>query len=697
MNDTRLRIAVDIGGTFTDGVAEEMATGRIRVAKALTTPDDPGEAVTTVVDDLLRQIGGHRSGRAAEDVSEVVHGTTLVTNTLIERKGAATALLVTEGTRDLLDIRREVRYDLYDLDLQLPEPLVPPERRHEVRERFNATGEVLVPLDDGAVKAALEWLDGLDVQAVAVCFLHAYDNDGHERAMAEALERRFPDLAVSLSSRVAREIREYERMTTTTANAYVQPLFARYIGELESRLAALGIRGALRIMVSSGGFTSTAGAAEVPILLLESGPAGGALSAAKAGREAGFPDVIAFDMGGTTAKSCVIKDGEASLAHTFEAARVHRFKRGSGLPLLIPSMDLIEIGAGGGSIASVSPWGTLSVGPQSAGAVPGPACYSQGGEDATVTDADLLLGYLHEDHFLGGEMLLRRDRAEAALARLGERLGMSVTEAAWGIHNVVNENMASAARVHIAEKGLDPRAFTLVATGGAGPVHAVEVAHKLRIGRVLCPIAAGAGSCLGFLSAPARVDRSWSRKQRFNDVDWTEVDEVLRELRRDAETELQGATDVDVQWLIGVDVRYAGQGDAVTVELPYRIVNGDFEPLLRQAFDDRYRDLYGRNVPDAVPEVVTWRLTGCSSAQGRRFVWESHDGDGTASRRQSAYLTQDGGFDDVDVYDRYALPAGTVLRGPAIVEERESTLVVPVPGTITVLNDLSVLVELEKP
>jgi N-methylhydantoinase A len=503
MKESQIRVAVDIGGTFTDGVAEATETGRIWVGKCLTTPDDPGQGVSDVIAQLLAKIGGEKP---AAKVIEVVHGTTLVTNTLIERKGVRTGVVVTEGCADILDVRREIRYDLYDLALELPEPLVGASKRFEVAERLDASGKSIKDLTDAEIDRLCDAVAGAELDAVGVCLLHGYVNDVHEARIVAALKKRLPKLSVCSSSRVAREIREYERMSTTVANAYVQPLMERYLGLLGERMRQAGIPGHLRIMLSSGGFTSAKSAAETPILLLESGPAAGVISAVNTALQSNIAHVLAFDMGGTTAKACVAINGTPNVEHTFETARVKRFKRGSGLPMLIPSIDLIEIGAGGGSIASIDRLGLLKVGPQSSGAVPGPACYGLGGTDPTVTDADLMLGYLDAASFLGGEMELRKDLAAAALERLGARIGLGVTETAWGIANIVNENMAAAARIHIAEKGLDPRSFTMVATGGAGPVHAAEVARKLGVGRLLCPIAAGAGSCLGLLAAPARVD-----------------------------------------------------------------------------------------------------------------------------------------------------------------------------------------------
>jgi N-methylhydantoinase A len=698
-NSSRLRIAVDIGGTFTDGLAATTPGGEIWVAKTLTTPRDPGEAVTTVIADLLRQVAeGPKNG--TRSVCEVVHGTTLVTNTLIERKGAPTGLVVTKGTRDVLDIGREWRYDLYDLNLKLPQSLAALENRHEVDERLDARGEAVIGLTDTEIDRLMSNIAGLDVDAVAVCLLHAYVNDEHERKIANAIRQRFPNLAVSISSGIAREIREYERMSTTVANAYVQPLVADYLRRLDARVKDLAPDAPLRIMVSSGGFTSGEAAAETPILLLESGPAGGVLSALNTARSNGIDQILAFDMGGTTAKACVAVGGEPLIAHSFEAARVHRFKRGSGLPMLIPSIDLIEIGAGGGSIAHVNELGLLNVGPESAGADPGPACYGQGGADATVTDADLVLGFLNADNFLGGEMKLRRDLADAALSKLATQLGMTTTEVAWGICNIVNENMAAAARIHIAEKGHDPREFAMVATGGAGPVHVVEVARKLQIPRVLATIAAGAGSCLGLLAAPARVDRSWSNPSRVKEIDWKRVAKVYRELRQDAESELAsaGAREVALKWWIGAEMRYAGQGHNVSVTLPWHSIGTASAGRLMKEFEKRYRQLYGHLVPNAAPQVITWRLTGRSVVKSHRFTW----GDARATQKalmrgkREIYLPLRRKYAPVPVYERYSLKPGTRLQGPLILEERESTLVVPVASSVRVLPDYTVSVDLKE-
>jgi len=689
------RIAVDIGGTFTDGVIEDVKTGTVWVAKGLTTPASPGEAVTQVVRELLAKA----DLKDLSAVTEVVHGNTLVTNTLIERKGVPTALLTTEGMIDLIEMGREVRYDLYDLRLELPPPLVPDDLRIGVRERMTADGRPDIALTDEEIDRVAENLKATRARSVAISFLHANVSSAHELKLEEAIRRKIPSIAVSSSAKVAGEIREYERTTTATANAYVQPLVESYLRELESRLQAMGIRAPIRIMVSSGGFTSSSAAADFPINLLESGPAGGAISAAHVGKAAGMGSVLAFDMGGTTAKLCVIMDGEPAIAHSFETARVHRFKRGSGLPILIPSIDLIEIGAGGGSIAKVNQLGLIKVGPESSGSVPGPACYALGGTEPTVTDADLALGYLDPANFLGGEMHLDVDSAMTALGGLGAKVGLDALQTAVGIIDIVNESMAAAARVHIAEKGHDPRQFTMVATGGAGPVHAASVARRLGLSRLAFPVAVGAGSCLGFLAAPPRADRAWSKISPVGAIDWAEVAERLAGLRLDAEEELSGtgASSERCNWSIIAEMRFGGQGAAVPVQFPYRALTSDFSDELIRLFIDKYGKLYGGVVPSAKPEVVTWRVIAAGINAHGSFVWPSRPRSDVAPKGyREVYLPDEKAKRRTPVYDRYSLAPGTRLAGPAIVEERESTLNIPYAADIDVHDDRTIVVNLAR-
>lgn len=695
------QIAVDVGGTFTDGVLLDLATGNIWVAKSLTTPADPGRGIQRVVEMLLEQLP-RNTGPKTTAVDRVVHGTTLITNTLLERKGVKTALIVTAGTEDILDIRRETRYDTYDLGLSFPAPLVPRSMRFPVRERIGPKGEIWRDLDPSEIAAIARELERQGVAAVAVCLLHACVDGGHERVVRQHLRSDAPAASVSISSEVAAEVGEYERMSTVAANAYVQPIVEQYMNALGGRLAGLGINGRLDIMVSNGGFTEATIAARHPIRLLESGPAGGVLSAINCAAAEGVRSILAFDMGGTTAKSCLAIDGAPAITHMFEFARVRRFRKGSGLPAVAPSIDLIEIGAGGGSIARVSPLGLLQVGPDSAGSEPGPACYDRGGSDATVTDSDLLLGYLDADNFLGGAMRLSRARAEQALDALGHRLGLSTEEVAWGIHDIVNENMAAAARTHIAEQGHDARNLVLVTTGGAGPVHAVDVARRLRISRILCPIASGVGSCLGFLAAPARADQSWSKLELVEQVDWTDLHRRLRAVRAKLVDDLAsvGMSPQEVRWQVSAEMRYQGQGAKVEVDLgegTERLLNPD---KLRERFEGEYVRLYKRAVPGGRPEVVTWRVAALSAQGIGRYMFP----EGADSRTSKAlpatrriFLPSKKQFETVAVYDRHRLELGTRLSGPLIIVEPESTLVVPCPATVTVhdTGTLGVALDLE--
>ena len=693
------QIAVDVGGTFTDGVLLEESTNFIWVAKALTTPSDPGKAIQNVIEMLLAQMPLDAAAKSSA-IGRVVHGTTLITNTLLERKGVKTALVVTEGTEDVLDIRRETRYDTYDLALTFPLPLVPPNLRFGVSERIGSRGEVWKSVKTSDITALASQLAGEDVAAVAVCLLHSCVNGRHEVEVRDQLCRAAPDRSYSVSSEVAPEIGEYERMSTVVANAYVQPIVGRYLNTLSKRLASVGIVGRVDIMVSNGGFTDAELAARFPIRLLESGPAGGVLSAINCGGTHDTERILAFDMGGTTAKSCLAIDGVPAMTHIFEFARVRRFRKGSGLPAVSSSIDLIEIGAGGGSIARVGPLGLLQVGPESAGAEPGPACYGLGGTDATVTDADLFLGYLDAESFLGGTMRLDRKRAEQALVSLGQRLGLSALDVAWGIHDIVNENMAAAARTHIAERGHDARMFTLVATGGAGPVHAVDVARRLRVTRILCPIASGVGSCLGFLAAPARAEQSWSKLESVDAIDWMDVDERLSAARANLLRNMSsaGVPEGAVCWLVCAEMRYQGQGAVIGVELGEG-AKADLQPeVMQQRFEREYVRLFTRGVPGGRPEVVTWRVTAQSVRQQRTYAFPKNAGarqsESSASSR-TVFMPVEKRLETVPVFDRHGLQPGVALAGPLVIVEPESMLVVACPATVNVLGTGTLEVILE--
>jgi N-methylhydantoinase A len=673
------RAGIDIGGTFTDLILIDDTTGELSVGKVLTTPADPSRAVADVLSDALQ-----RAAAPAESLRHVIHGTTLVTNAVIERKGARTALLTTRGFRDAYEIAREHRYDLYDLFLEMPTPLVPRYLRLEVDERVYADGTVARAPDPESVARLVAELRDKDIQAIAVCFVHSYANPTHEQLVGNIIREIAPDIRVSLSSDVVPEIREYERTSTTVVNVYVQALVEDYLAELVRRLRELRVGGELLLMLSSGGISTVETATRFPLRLLESGPAGGALASAYFGQLVGVADLMAFDMGGTTAKLCVIEDGRPLTSTEFEVDRKYRFKAGSGLPVKTPVVELIEIGAGGGSIARVDSLGLLKVGPDSAGADPGPVCYGRGGAEPTVTDADLLLGYLDPQFFLGGRLRLDRDAAEQAIAsRIAEPLGMSAVRAAWGIHQLVNEGMASAARVHAIERGKDPRSLPLFAFGGAGPGHGFGVARVLHSPRLIVPFGAGVTSAFGFLTAPLAFDFVRSFLAQLDSVDWGQVNAILDDMtgQGDAILERSGVAASDRQFTRQADVRYTGQGHEIRIDLP----DGQLGPAaldrIRETFETVYRSLFGRTGPDVPLEAVSWRLIAsgprptvqlstpppapaASAVKGQREVyfpeWEEHR--------------------PVAVYDRYVLAPGSELRGPAIIEERESTTVVG-PGT----------------
>jgi len=670
------RIGVDIGGTFTDLVWVDEATGAVRVGKLLTTPKDPSQAVEEGVVTLL-----HEADAGAGAVRALIHGTTLATNALIERKGARVGLLATSGFRDAVEIGREGRYDMYDLFIDPPVPLVPRQLRVEVDERILADGSVLRPLDPAQARAAITALGAQGVEAIAICLLHAYRNPAHERALAALCAEILPGVPVSCSSDVVPEIREYERTSTTTANVYVMPLMARYLDDLERKLQGLGVPGRLYVMMSAGGIATPETAKRVPIRLVESGPAAGALAAARSARQVGLDRLLSFDMGGTTAKACVIDRGEPLLAREFEVARADRFKKGSGLPIRVPVVELIEIGAGGGSVARVDRMGLLKVGPDSAGADPGPACYGAGGQEPTVTDADLVLGYLDADFFLGGRMRLDVEAARRAIeTRVARPMGLGLTEAAWGIHRVVNENMAAAARVHGIERGKDLRGYPLFAFGGAGPVHAWNVGRILRVPRVLVPYGAGALSAYGLLAAPLAFDFVRTAPQRLTTADWELINRLFQEMESEGRRILRTAGVPEAQITVrrSAEMRYSGQGHEVDVEIPPGALSAASLATITESFEAAYRLLYSRT-PMGVPlEALNWRAVVSGPAPDLTITagLAAAAAAPAAKKHRAAYFAEAGGYVDTPVYDRYRLDPGARLAGPVIVEERESTTVV---------------------
>src|SRR3989454_2114229 len=690
------RIGVDIGGTFTDLVWVDDITGAVQVGKLLTTPKDPSQAVEQGVVTLLSDAGG-----SAAEVGSIIHGTTLATNALIERKGARTALLTTAGFRDAVEIGHEGRYDMYDIFIDSPAPLVPRHLRLEVTERMAADGRVLVPLDDGSARAAIARLRDAGAEAIAICLLHAYRNPVHERALEQLCAELAPGVPVSTSSEVVPEIREYERTSTTCGNVYVMPLMARYLDDLERKLHDLGIPGHFYIMLSSGGVATPATAKRVPIRLVESGPAAGALAAARMARELGEPKLLSFDMGGTTAKACVIDKGEPLLAREFEVARADRFKKGSGLPVRVPCIEMIEIGAGGGSLARVDRLGLLKVGPDSAGADPGPACCPSRGPVPTGTGADLLLGYLDPGFFLGGRMRLDVEAARRAVEeKVARPMGLTTTETAWGIHRVVNENMAAAARIHGIERGRDLRQYPLFAFGGAGPVHAWQVGRILKAPRVLVPVGAGAISAWGLLVAPLAFDFVRTAPQRLDAADWSGITDLFAEMEAEGRGILRaaGLADHDITIRRTAEMRYTGQGHEVEVEGPAGTPSAA-PPGPRPAQFETAHPALPTRTPLGVPiEAPNFRrvVSGPvpqSSVSGPQDRAPAARVALAPKSTRKAYFPEARGYVDTPVYDRYALQPGAAFQGPAIIEERESTTVAG-PGAMLRVDDrLTLIVE----
>jgi len=667
-----IRLGVDIGGTFTD-VALEVGERRF-TAKGLTTPRAPEEGVLSIVRMVIAA-----AGIVPGDVHLIIHGTTLATNALIERKGAKTALLTTEGFRDVVEIRHENRFEQYDVNIDLPPPLVPRRLRLPIRERIDAQGAVQVPLDDASVTRAIDTLAGQDVEAVAIGFLHSFTNPDHERRVGDAVARRLPDLPVTLSSEVSPEMREYERFSTACANAYLQPLMGSYMTRLESELARAGFHCPMLLMTSGGGITTTETAIRFPVRLVESGPAGGAIFAAAIARQNGLDQVVSFDMGGTTAKICFIDKARAQSARMFEVARIYRFAKGSGLPLRIPVIEMVEIGAGGGSIASVDSLGRIAVGPRSAGSEPGPVCYRRGGSEPTVTDADVALGRIDPTTFSGGKMMLDGDGAKQAIAeRIGAKLNLSDEHAALGISEMVDENMANAARVHAIESGKDLRPRTLIAFGGAAPLHAARVAEKLGIGRVLIPANAGVGSAVGLLRAPVAYEIVRGRLMRLQNFEAAAANRLLAEMRAEAEAIVRrGAPDASLNEQRSAFMRYRGQGHEIAVELPVRDFTAADRAAITALFEDAYRRLYSRPIPGVEMEILSWVVSLSAPVEGALAVAVDCQASEPKQRgRRPVFDPQEGEFQDVPIYWRADLKPGARVAGPAVIAEDDTSTVV---------------------
>jgi N-methylhydantoinase A len=667
-----IRLGVDIGGTFTD-VALEVGDRRY-TAKGLTTARAPETGVLAIVRAIIGE-----AGIKPGDVQLIIHGTTLATNALIERKGAKTALLTTAGFRDVLEIRHENRFEQYDVNIDLPPPLVPRRLRLPVRERIDAQGNVLVPLDEASVTQALDSLAQQNIEAVAIGFLHSFTNPEHERRVGEAVVRRLPQVAVSLSSDVSPEMREYERFSTACANAYLQPLIGSYLGKLARELEQSGFRCPMLLMTSGGGITTTETAIRFPVRLVESGPAGGAIFAACIARQHELDQVVSFDMGGTTAKICFIDHSRPQTARAFEVARVYRFTKGSGLPLRIPVIEMVEIGAGGGSIAAIDSLGRIAVGPQSAGSEPGPVCYGRGGSEPTVTDADLVLGRIDPATFSGGKMRLDANAAQRSVAeRIGAKLNLAAEHAALGISEMVDENMANAARVHAIESGKDLRPRTLIAFGGAAPLHAARVAEKLGISRILIPANAGVGSAVGLLRAPVAYEVVRGRLMRLSSFEPEYANRLLADMRTEAETIVRrGAPDALLAERRLAFMRYRGQGHEIAVELPVRAFNSADRAAITALFEDAYRRLYSRPIPGVDIEILSWVVTISAPAQGElASAVPTRPSEPKARAQRPLFDPQAGEFQNVPIYWRRDLAPGAKIAGPAVIAEDDTSTVV---------------------
>ncbi len=675
MEQDTYRLGCDIGGTFTDFVLVNNRTGEFFTNKCLTTPSDPSDAIEQGIRELNEKLPGF-----LDQVEEIIHGTTLVINAIIERKGARTALITTRGFRDVLELGREKRYDAYDIFSEYPEPIVPRPDRVEIDERITSQGRVLKSVNETEAVTVLKTLKNKGIESIAVCFLNSYENPVNERKMKEIIERELPGMFLSTSIEVLPEIKEYERSCTTAVNAYVKPITYWYLNKLINRLQAIGFAGKLFIMLSSGGITSIETAKEFPVRIIESGPTAAVIASQHYGKMFNIKDMFCFDMGGTTAKSCLIQSGHAGLVSTFEVGRVQRFQKGSGLPIQVPVVDLMEIGAGGGSIAKISSLGLLQVGPESAGADPGPACYNLGGENPTVTDSDLVLGYLDPDFFLGGTMALDIEKSRKAIEeKIAGPLGTTLVEAAFGIHDLINETMASAAKTHIAEKGGNPNIVTVTAFGGAGPVHTYGLAKKIGARSILIPPLAGVGSALGFFTAPVAFDMSRSHRKVLDDADFSEIEALFKELETESAKILEGAQRGDaILYNRTLLMRFVGQG--AEIDLP--IDNQNFAAYtskdIREMFDNEYKRLYGRTAEESPVEFVTFKIRAGLPKKPftiSKLTTTNRDIGACIKGRRMAFSILKKDYIPYTVYDRSKLFPNATFMGPAIIEERESTIV----------------------
>ena len=673
MGNSAIRMGVDIGGTFTDVVIE--IEGKQFSTKVLTTYIAPENAII----DGLHQVCA-KAGVTPSDIGQIIHGTTLATNALIERRGAKTALITTEGFRDVIEMRTESRFEQYDLNLTLPEPLIPRQSRFTISERVDATGGVLIDLDRAEVEAVADQINAAGYKSIAVGLIHSYLNPDHERMVRDVLAEKLPDVMVSLSSEVSPQMREYERFNTVVANAYIKPLMKSYLGRLKGRLEDEGADCSVFLMHSGGGIISIESAADFPVRLVESGPAGGAVFAANIAARYGLDKVLSFDMGGTTAKICLIKNQTPKTSHVFEVARTYRFKKGSGMPISIPVIDMVEIGAGGGSLAHIDSMRQIRVGPESAGSEPGPACYGRGGEKPAVTDADLVLGKLDPNNFAGGSIQLHADSSSDALVNvLGKTLDMDAQTAAFGLAEVVDENMANAARVHAVENGEDLSKYTMIAFGGAAPLHASRLCEKLGVDRLLVPTGAGVGSAIGFLRAPFSFEANRSVYMKLSDFKPDIIKSLLTELQDEA-TEFVRLCDTssDIISEFKVYMRYTGQGWEIPISLTAEQAMSPDADTFIKLFEADYSALFGRTVDGMDVEITVWSVNATTPPeQVAQIALASDTGAATVASQRDLFDQALAAVTDAQVVPRDDMKTGQTVQGPAVVTEDETTIIVP--------------------
>lgn len=683
MADNSVRLGIDIGGTFTDVVLE--AGDLHRSVKLLTTHKAPEDAIMEGIKKVC-----DLAGISVNAISQIVHGTTLATNALIERRGAKTALITTQGFRDVIEMRTESRFEQYDLNLVLPEPLLPRNRRYTLTERVAADGHVLIKLNRQDIEILSDELAEADYQSIAIGFLHSYVNDHHEKMVAEILKKRLPGVMISLSSEVSPQMREYERFNTTIANAYIKPMMKVYLSQLKGRLIEEGVNGQVFLMHSAGGIISLENAAEFPVRLIESGPAGGAVFASDIVARHGLDKVLSFDMGGTTAKICLIKNKTPKTARTLEVARSYRFKKGSGMPISIPVIDMVEIGAGGGSIARVDSMEQIRVGPESAGSDPGPACYDRGGDKPAVTDADLILGKLDPENFAGGSIVLAPKKAQAALrACIGEALAMDDIASAWGLAEVVDENMANAARMHAVENGEDLSEYTMIAFGGAAPLHAGRLCEKLGIGRCLVPQGASVGSAIGFLRAPASFEANRSVFMTIDDFDTSRAADLFAEMEDEAVRFVRSCdSKAPIHAEFKVYMRYSGQGWEIPVPLSRDEISPPTPEILLKRFEDEYQTLFGRSVEGIDVEITVWSVNATTPTLDPPKICyvASQSAPAPAATRQ-VFEPARGQSIEAGIYARAELAPGSVVQGPAVITEDQTTIILPASRQAKILAD----------